>query len=127
MGRLYYQQDQELSSQWLAKHLLRSELHASIGSCKTKKTFIEVQVLTNHFISFPQCLTETWIFCVELQLAIVFTVVIGLMTSLKKRGSEALGWLLLIGVVVLGFVMNALSVYLRDLPPTWLWTLPDPE
>lgn len=73
-----------------------------------------------------QCLPESWIFCVELQLAVVFTFVIGIMTSLKKRGSEMIGWLLLALIVVVGFVVNAVEVYVHDLPPTWLWTLPDP-
>lgn len=62
-----------------------------------------------------------------MQLAVVFTFVIGVMASMKKRGSDALGWLLLISIVVVGFALNAISVYLNDLPPTWLWTLPDPE
>lgn len=62
-----------------------------------------------------------------MQLGVLFIFVLGAMASLKKRGSDALAWLLLAALVVIGFVCNFVEVYNNDLPPTWLWTLPDPE
>lgn len=70
---------------------------------------------------------ESWIFCVEMQLGAVFVVILGVMASLKKRGSDVLAWMLLASTIVLGFVLNFVEVYTNDLPPTWIWTLPDPE
>ena len=74
-----------------------------------------------------QCLPWTWILCVELQLAAFFVFVIGIMSSFREKGKEMISWLILALVVALGFAANFLSVYVHDLPPTWLWTLPDPE
>lgn len=73
-----------------------------------------------------QCLPETWVLCVEMQLAFVFSFVLGIMHSFKKS-SHMMSWLVLVGMVFVGLVANILEVYFYDLPPTWLWTLPDPE
>lgn len=73
-----------------------------------------------------QCIPWTWILCVELQLALFFVFVIGIMSSLKEK-SSSLSWAVLGVVTAGGFVANFLEVYLNDLPPTWLYTLPDPE
>ena len=62
----------------------------------------------------------------ELQLAFFFVFVIGIMSHLKEK-SNVLSWGVLAVTVVIGFVANFVEVYANDLPPTWLWTLPDPE
>lgn len=66
---------------------------------------------------------ETWIFCVEMQLAAFFVLVFALLANMKKAAT----WFVLGFLVILGFIANALTVYTYDLPPTWIWTLPDVE
>lgn len=83
-------------------------------------------VLVSLYLLFKQCIPWTWILCVELQLACLFVFVIGIMSYLKEK-SNILSWGVLAGTVVLGFIANFIEVYTHDLPPTWLWTLPDPE
>ena len=63
----------------------------------------------------------------ELQLACFFVFVIGLMAHLREKGHVVLSWSVLLATVAIGFLANFVEVYLNDLPPTWLWTLPDPE
>lgn len=64
--------------------------------------------------------------CVELQLAAVFTILLGFIASLRQK-SRTMSWIFLAGVVVVGFVCNFVQVYRNNLPPTWYWTLPDPD
>ena len=61
-----------------------------------------------------------------MQLACFFIFVIGIMSYLKEK-SNILSWGVLAGTVILGYLANFIEVYAHDLPPTWLWTLPDPE
>jgi peptidoglycan/LPS O-acetylase OafA/YrhL len=38
-----------------------------------------------------------------------------------------MSWLLLALITVIGFICNFIQVYRNNLPPTWFWTLPDPD
>ena len=61
----------------------------------------------------------------ELQLAGLFTIILGFVASLRDK-SRSLSWLLLAAIAGIGFVCNFVQVYTNKLPPTWYWTLPDP-
>lgn len=83
--------------------------------------------LQNFYHPANVCLPHTWVLCVELQLAVVFTAVIGFVAKLRSRGKEAAGWIVLGFVALIGFAINFVQVYYHQLPPTWLWTLPDKD
>ncbi|KAI1303195.1 Nose resistant to fluoxetine protein 6 [Halotydeus destructor] len=83
--------------------------------------------IQNFWHPAQSCLSETWLLCVEMQLGALFTIVLGVMASLKNRGSEVVAWTLMGAIGIIGFAFNAAEVYAYQLPPTWFWTLPDPE
>lgn len=83
--------------------------------------------LQNFYHPANVCLPHTWILCVELQLAVVFTIIIGFITKLRVQGKNAASWIVLGFVALIGFAVNFAQVYYHQLPPTWLWTLPDKE
>ena len=73
-----------------------------------------------------KCLSNTWIFCVEMQLSIAFIPLIILMNQINDKTTKIF-WLLLPLFCVIGFAINASIVYFYELPPNFFWTLPDPE
>lgn len=81
--------------------------------------------LQNFYHPTNVCLPHTWILCVELQLALVFTVIIGFISNLRSNGKQAASWIVLGFIAIVGFAINFAQVYYNQLPPTWLWTLPD--
>ncbi|RWS05883.1 Nose resistant to fluoxetine protein 6-like protein, partial [Dinothrombium tinctorium] len=68
------------------------------------------------------CLPQTWLFCVEMQLALVFVPIMGFVSHFKRSS-----YLILAALVVAGFAINFYTVYHNNLPPTLMWTLPDPQ
>ncbi|RWS24366.1 Nose resistant to fluoxetine protein 6-like protein [Leptotrombidium deliense] len=68
------------------------------------------------------CLQQTWLFCVELQLALVFIPVMSILSRFR-----VISWVLLGIIATIGFIINVVTVNNYELPPTLMWTLPDPE
>lgn len=69
-----------------------------------------------------QCLSHTWIFAVEMQLALVFIPVLAIRYHYLQ-----LGTIINIALIAIGYIINVATVYNFDLPPTLLVTQPDYE
>lgn len=67
-----------------------------------------------------QCLPHTWIFAVEIQLALLFIPVLAIRYHYQQIGN-----LINIALMVIGYIINVVTVYQLELPPSWLVTLPD--
>jgi len=66
------------------------------------------------------CLSHTWLFAVEMQLALLFIPVL-----LIRYFNQQIGTILNIILIAIGFIVNVITVYKHQLPPTYLITLPD--
>lgn len=64
---------------------------------------------------------HTWLFCVEIQLAILFIPILALREQIPQLAN-----LLNCILIVVGYVVNVTTVSRLRLPPTFLLTLPDP-
>jgi len=72
------------------------------------------------------CLPHTWLFCVELQLTLICIPLMIIYNKQHERFKKALVLILFL-VITISMLFNAMVVYVYKLPPTLLWTLPDPE
>jgi len=100
-------------------------LNNRTATCQTT-WWRNVFFIQNFFHPSDTCLPETWLLCVEIQLIGFFTFLMGFTSSLREK-SRTIQWIILSVIVSAGFVANFLQVYFYDLPPSWYWTLPDPD
>lgn len=86
-----------------------------------------------NFLDYNQiCLPQTWIFCVELQLAILAIPIVNMFSKSFDANHGrfkllSLPSILLIGATALGCIVNYLNIYNNSLPPAWFLTYPDKD
>ncbi|KAG9509995.1 Nose resistant to fluoxetine protein 6 [Fragariocoptes setiger] len=77
------------------------------------------------------CLPHSWLVCVELQLLVVMIPIMYALNREYEKNAQfrclSLPVLLLLSSVALSWAYAFSNVYTKDLPPAWLYTMPDPD